>query len=343
MSSVPGAAANVNYNGLSTAPTNAATYALTADFVPSDTTDYNTLPGLPAGNFVIQQATPTITWSNPADITYGTALGATQLNANANVAGSFAYSPAAGTVLSAGNAQTLSTTFTPTDTANYNTATATVAINVQKATPTVNWSNPADIVYGTALSGTQLNASFTWIVNGSAVTVAGTATYTPPSGTVLPAGAGQDLHVAFTPTDTSDYNNASGDVTINVTGPTPSPTPTATPSYAAQIQQPINADGTSVFSVKRGVIPVKFTLTLNGTLTCTLPSATIAVSRIAGGTVGSIDESVYGGSADTGSNFRISNCQYVYNLSASALGVGTYQVDILINNQVVGSAIFGLQ
>ncbi len=109
-------------------------------------------------------------------------------------------------------------------------------------------------------------------------------------------------------------------------------------AYAAQIQQPINADGTSVFNVRRGVVPVKFTLTLNGVATCQLPAATIAVTRTAGGTTGPIDESVYTGSADTGSNFRISNCQYVYNLSASALGVGTYRVDIIINAQVVGSA-----
>ena len=63
----------------------------------------------------------------------------------------------------------------------------------------------------------------------------------------------------------------------------------------------------------------------------------------AGGTIGAIDEMVYSGSADTGSNFRIDSCQYVYNLSASALGVGTYQVDIMINGQVVGSAIFKLK
>ena len=31
------------------------------------------------------------------------------------------------------------------------------------------------------------------------------------------------------------------------------------PELRAQIQQPINADGTSVFSVRRGVVPVKFT------------------------------------------------------------------------------------
>jgi hypothetical protein len=114
-------------------------------------------------------------------------------------------------------------------------------------------------------------------------------------------------------------------------------------AYAARIQQPINSDGSSVFSVRRGVVPVKFTLTLNGTATCTLPPATIALTRTAGGTTGTIDESVYSGSADTGSNFRIDSCQYVYNLSASALGVGTYRVDIMIDGQVVGSASFQLK
>src|SRR5207253_5115089 len=63
--------------------------------------------------------------------------------------------------------------------------------------------------------------------------------------------------------------------------------------YAAQVQQPINADGTSVFSVKRGVIPVAFKLTSDGVATCQLPPATISVFRTSGGVVGSIDESVY--------------------------------------------------
>src|SRR5207247_4075922 len=58
------------------------------------------------------------------------------------------------------------------------------------------------------------------------------------------------------------------------------------PIYAAQVQQPINADGTSVFSVRRGVVPVKFTLTQGGVATCDLPPATIAVTRTAGGTTG---------------------------------------------------------
>jgi hypothetical protein len=66
--------------------------------------------------------------------------------------------------------------------ANYTTATATVAITVTKATPTITWATPADLVYGTALSGTQLNAT---------ASVAGTFVYSPAAGTVLNAGAGR--------------------------------------------------------------------------------------------------------------------------------------------------------
>jgi hypothetical protein len=48
-------------------------------------------------------------------------------------------------------------------------------------------------------------------------------------------------------------------------------------------------------------------------------------------------------SADSGSNFRVSSCQYVYNLSAAAMGPGTYEVDIFIAGSKVGSATFKLK
>src|SRR6185436_5810399 len=130
------------------------------------------------------KATPVITWANPADIVYGTALSATQLNATTTIPGTFVYTPPATTVLSAGAAQTLATTFTPTDTANYNSANKSVAITVLKATPVITWTNPAHNVYVSALSATQLNAT---------TTVPGAFVYTPAAGTVLSAGAGQSL------------------------------------------------------------------------------------------------------------------------------------------------------
>jgi YVTN family beta-propeller protein len=81
-------------------------------------------------------STPTITWSNLSNIVYGTALSSTQLDATASVPGTFIYTPPAGTVLSAGQ-QILTATFTPIDTVNYTTASATALINVTQATPTI--------------------------------------------------------------------------------------------------------------------------------------------------------------------------------------------------------------
>ena len=83
-------------------------------------------------SLTVGKATPLITWNNPADITYGTALSATQLDATTTVAGSFVYNPVSGTVLHSGNSQALSTTFTPSDTTNYNSANKNVSINVLK-------------------------------------------------------------------------------------------------------------------------------------------------------------------------------------------------------------------
>ena len=89
---------------------------------------------------------------------------------------------------------------------------------------------------------------------------------------------------------------------------------------------------------------MKFTLTQNNVPTCTLPPATISVTRIAGGTLGPVGESAYSAPADNGSNFRIdaTACQYIYNIGASSLGVGTYRVDININGIAVGHVMFAL-
>lgn len=167
--------------------------------------------------------TPTITWPAPAAITYGTALSSTQLNATANFAGSFAYTPAAGTVLSAGS-HSLSVTFTPNDPSKAQSATATNSITVNKATPAISWNTPAPVGVGTALSAAQLNAAASF----GGASVPGTFTYTPPAGTVMNTAGLQTLSVAFAPTDAANYNSATATVSLSVTGGT-SPPP---PSYA---------------------------------------------------------------------------------------------------------------
>jgi sugar lactone lactonase YvrE len=75
-------------------------------------------------------ASVAVKWTTPAAIKAGTPLSAVQLDATASVPGKFTYSPVAGTKPSRGTVK-LTTTFTPTDTSKYKTATASVDLVVK--------------------------------------------------------------------------------------------------------------------------------------------------------------------------------------------------------------------
>jgi hypothetical protein len=141
-SSVPGAVANVKYNGSATVPTNAATYAVTADFVPTDTTNYNSLPALSAGNFTIDKATPTATLavSNSPQTYNGSPQSATVAISASSVPVPVANVKYNGSATVPTNAATYAVTadFVPTDTTNYNSLPALSAgdFTIDKATPT---------------------------------------------------------------------------------------------------------------------------------------------------------------------------------------------------------------
>ena len=181
---------------------NAGTYPIRVEYAG----DQLNQPASATNVLTVAKATPVVTWDNPDGIVYGTALSATQLNAEADAPGSLTYDPAAGTVLPAGSHQ-LSVSFAPTDSVNYNPASGSVSLTVAKATPVVTWSDPAGIVYGTALSATQLNAS---------ANVAGSFAYAPSAGTVPGAGT-HALSVFFTPADPTNYTTAPGGSAITVT------------------------------------------------------------------------------------------------------------------------------
>ncbi len=243
----------------------AGSHTLSVTFTPTDTTDYKAATATVSLTVNQSTTTETITWADPAAITYGTALSATQLNASSTVAGTFAYTPAAGTVLKAGS-QTLSVTFTPTDITDYKVETATVTLTVNQATPAITWAAPAAITYGTALSATQLDASST---------VAGTFAYTPAAGTVLKAGS-QTLSVTFTPTDTTDYTTATATATLTVNQTTPAITwaaPAAitygTALSSTQLDASSTVAGTFAYSPAAGTVLKAGSQTLSVTFTPT--------------------------------------------------------------------------
>ncbi len=136
---------------------------LTVTFVPTDSADYATANAEVLIN--VAKATPLITWTGPnTDMTYGQALSSAQLNATATVngvtiPGTFVYTPGIGTVPPTGANFPLSVTFTPTDTTDYATVTVGQNVDVDPATPVITWNNPADIIDGTPLSSTQLDAT----------------------------------------------------------------------------------------------------------------------------------------------------------------------------------------
>jgi hypothetical protein len=200
------------YNGSSSAPVTVGSYAVAAAFPGND----NYLPGADTtASITINRATPIITWDNPAGIVYGAALSNSQLNASASflggpLDGTLTYSPEIGTILNAGDRQTLSVSFQPSDTVNFSLATASVKINVAKADQSLTWSNPAGIMYGTVLGSGQLNAT----VSVSGPAPAGAVSYSPAAGTILHAGNGQTLTVSAA--ETANYHAAALSVTIDV-------------------------------------------------------------------------------------------------------------------------------
>ncbi|MEW6304051.1 MAG: immunoglobulin domain-containing protein [Verrucomicrobiota bacterium] len=205
-------------------------------------------------SFTVNKATPVITWSNPADIVFGTVLAGTQLNATANVPGSFAYTPVAGAVLNAGNGQTLSVSFTPTDTANYNAASKDVFINVLKANQTITFNTLANKTYGdppftvSATASSGLAVSFS-VVSGPATISGDTVTLTG-LGTVT---------VRASQSGNGNYN-AAADVDRSFTVTADAPAITAHP----QTQLVIAGTNVTLSVVATGTAPLAYQWRFNG-------------------------------------------------------------------------------
>jgi len=208
----------------------------------------------PPSNTILASAdartTPTITWPTPDLITYGNKLTFAQLNATASVEGTFVYTPDPGYVLPVGT-HTLWVTFIPADSCRYAPRQVAVSIVVAKATPALSWPTPAGIIYGTALSDAQLNAS---------APVPGSFDYSPAPGEVLPPGM-HTLSVTFTPADSANYAAAQASVSLTVARatsviqwPTPDPITYGTRLSIAQLCAVASVPGTFEYNPGLGAV-----------------------------------------------------------------------------------------
>ena len=267
----------------------AGTDTLSVTFTPTDATDYTVVTK--TVQLAVAQATPVITWANPASISYGTPLSNLQLDATAPMDGSFVYTPPAGSPLAFGSHQ-LSVTFTPTDIANYTTATKTVAINVTQAVLTIEANNFTRL-YGTpnptftgSITGAQNGDTFTETFSTSATTLSNVGQYS-----ITPAVAGTNLAAytqvvqngtlsiskapAITTTTLSTTNIPYGlNVTITATvASTTSGTPTGTSQLLRQRHRPLGFR----YRLQRGVATYSSTTLPVGALTSSAPSTVASI------------------------------------------------------------------
>jgi hypothetical protein len=168
---------------------------------------------------LVDKGTPVITWPAPAPLTYSFPVNGTQLNATANVPGTFSYSPATGTLLPAGE-QTLSVMFTPADTDNYDTATSTTTLTVNKAAPNVVIEGAGTWAYtGTprAVVG-KVKDRFNIVIATPTVTYDGSLDppVMPGTYTVLATFPGNGNYEAGSATETLTITKSIVDIQINV-------------------------------------------------------------------------------------------------------------------------------
>ncbi len=124
-----------------------ASQTLTATFTPADAMHYGSASI--TTTIDVLKAPSALAWNQPSPIVYGTRLSPSIFAATSSVAGTFTYLPDAGTLLNAGSGQTLTATFVPDDTANYNGGSVSTTIDVAKAAPGVIIAGGSYIYDGT--------------------------------------------------------------------------------------------------------------------------------------------------------------------------------------------------
>lgn len=219
---------STSYGSSATPPVNAGTYTLTAT-VAADST-YNQASSAPTA-FTISKATPAVSVAPTASaVTVGAQLSTSNLSGGtASVAGTFAWTTP-GTVVS--TTASYPVTFTPTDGANYNTASTSASVI----------ANPAGTTYSGWLSGNGGTASDTAFLNY----VFGAATAGMLDASLKPTVAVTGGNLVLT------YNVRQGTVGLTVTAQTSADLATGAAGWGTSgvtdvaVGTPRNVNGVSV-------------------------------------------------------------------------------------------------
>jgi hypothetical protein len=283
---------------------------LTGSYTPdsASSSTYNTAAGT-SSTVTVTQVTPTITWATPAAITYGTVLSVTQLDATASVPGSFVYTPAAGSMPALGS-DTLSVTFTPADTVDYNTAGATVTLKVNSP------SNPVPVMGSmTPAIANAGGAAFTLTVNGLEFTPSSTVNWgTTPLATKFVSAT--QLTAQVTAADIA----TAGAYAITVQTPAPGGGTTGI------LQFEVDTAGSTAtgptFTLTTGSVTAGSSASYPVTLPSTVTTSTVSCLNLPPGASCS-----YSATTNT-----------VTITTSAATPAGTYQVTVVFNETVSGAA-----
>jgi hypothetical protein len=265
----------LTYNSSPDAPSTAGTYEVVASFAG----DANHEASSGSATITIAKAAPQLTWNQPAPVVHGTPLGAAQLNATANVPGSFVYTPAAGAVLNAGAAQSLSAQFTPADAVNYTGGTVTATIDVAKAAAAVS-------VTGGAFTYDGQPHPATGTVTGNGGAALGPLTFTYNGQSAAPVNAATYAVVASFAGDANhDAASATATITIGKAAPglawsAPAAILYGTPLGGAQLSASSNVAGSFAYTPGPGTVLPAGSHSLGATFTPADPA------NYSGGTVG---------------------------------------------------------
>jgi hypothetical protein len=223
-SSVAGSVSSVLTGGAAS-KIGAGTYAVTASFVPTDTTDYNSLTGLSAGNFVISKAAPAVTVTVGSYTYSGSAQGPNAVTFSpagdtgtvtwsyVGVSGT-SYGPSSTPPTGAG---TYTATASVTSDANNNAASSSAtSFTIAKASSTVTVTGTTSFTYTGTAQGPNTS---TVTGSGGAVTYsyAGTGSTTYTASSTPPTAAGTYSVTATVAAD-SNYNGASSSATAFTIG-----------------------------------------------------------------------------------------------------------------------------